>query len=198
MSQCRGQKYLNIGLVLQDEWLTTFTRPANTCTCPLKAYACNKELKLVICNTTSSSNSFESTRTTGRVLWEELLVLSRFHLKFRADEWKFCPLQCIRCSSCQGPYRTGTNSLQTATYNYWCSDDRDLQYCPPCLASSPASIHSVKSHRCTCRDFLPEKADRGLICDQHQARMMFQIARGQCGSSQPWIKSAWVYFLRTS
>ena len=35
----RGQKYLNIALVLQDEWLTTFTHPANACICPLKAYA---------------------------------------------------------------------------------------------------------------------------------------------------------------
>ena len=35
----RGQKYLNIALVLQDELLTIFTHPANTCTCPLKAYA---------------------------------------------------------------------------------------------------------------------------------------------------------------
>ena len=35
----QGTKYLNIGLVLQDERLTTFTCHANTCTCPLKAYA---------------------------------------------------------------------------------------------------------------------------------------------------------------
>ena len=35
----RGQKYFNIALVLQNGWLTIFTRPANTCTCPLKAYA---------------------------------------------------------------------------------------------------------------------------------------------------------------
>ena len=41
---------------------------------------CNKEHKGVICNMTSSSNSSQSTRHTGRVLWEELLVLSRFHL----------------------------------------------------------------------------------------------------------------------
>ena len=37
---------------------------------------CNKG---VICNMTSSSNYFQSTHPTGRVLWEELLVLSRFH-----------------------------------------------------------------------------------------------------------------------
>ena len=37
---------------------------------------CNKEHKGVICNTTSSSYSSQSTRpTVGRVLWEELLVL---------------------------------------------------------------------------------------------------------------------------
>ena len=35
----RGQKYFNIALVLQDEWLTIFTPPANPCTCPLKVYA---------------------------------------------------------------------------------------------------------------------------------------------------------------
>ena len=33
------KKYLNIAHVLQDEWLTTFTHPANTCTCPLKGCA---------------------------------------------------------------------------------------------------------------------------------------------------------------
>ena len=37
--QQQGTKYFNIALVLQDEWLTIFTCPANTCTCPLKAYA---------------------------------------------------------------------------------------------------------------------------------------------------------------
>ena len=35
----RGQKYFNIALVLQDELLTIFTHPANTCTCPLTVYA---------------------------------------------------------------------------------------------------------------------------------------------------------------
>ena len=40
---------------------------------------------------TSSSYSSQSTRPTGRVLWEEILVLSRFHSKLRAD---FCPLEC--------------------------------------------------------------------------------------------------------
>ena len=33
------QKYFNIALVLKEESLTIFTRPANTCTCPLKAHA---------------------------------------------------------------------------------------------------------------------------------------------------------------
>ena len=41
---------------------------------------CNKGHKGVICNMTSSSSSFQSTRPVGRVLWEELLVLSRFNL----------------------------------------------------------------------------------------------------------------------
>ena len=86
----RGQKYLNIALVLQVEWLTTFTHSANTCTCPLT------EHKWVICNMISSSNSFESTRPTGQVLWEEFLVLSRFHSLLPADKWNFCPLTLIR------------------------------------------------------------------------------------------------------
>ena len=70
----QGQKYFNIALVLQDEWLTTFTCPANTCCCPLKAYAIKNILKGVLWNMTSSSNF-----PVGRVLWEELLVLTRFH-----------------------------------------------------------------------------------------------------------------------
>ena len=42
---------------------------------------CNKEhIKGVICKMTSLSNSSQSTHPTGQVLWEELLVLSRFHL----------------------------------------------------------------------------------------------------------------------
>ena len=60
---------------------------------------CNKEHKGVICNMTSSSNSSQSTRPVGRVLWEELLVLSRFHLLLprllRADEWNFYPLNSL-------------------------------------------------------------------------------------------------------
>ena len=35
----QGTNYLNIALVLQEGCLTIFTRPANTCTCPLKVYA---------------------------------------------------------------------------------------------------------------------------------------------------------------
>ena len=38
-SHLRGKKYYIIVLFLQDKWLTIFIRPANTCTCPLKAYA---------------------------------------------------------------------------------------------------------------------------------------------------------------
>ena len=73
----RGQKYFNIALVLQDMCFTLFTCPANTCTC-LKS-VCNKEHKGVICNMTLGSSS-QSSRPVGQVLWEELLVLSRFHL----------------------------------------------------------------------------------------------------------------------
>ena len=41
---------------------------------------------------TPSSNSSESTRPKGRVLWEELLVLSRL---LQADKWNFCPLKWL-------------------------------------------------------------------------------------------------------
>ena len=41
---------------------------------------CNKEHKGVIFNMTSSSSSSQSNRPKGHVLWEELLVLSRFSL----------------------------------------------------------------------------------------------------------------------
>ena len=37
-----GQKYFNFALALQDEGLTIFTRPANTCTRPYKLYAIKK------------------------------------------------------------------------------------------------------------------------------------------------------------
>ena len=32
---------------------------------------------------------------TGRVLWEELLIHSRFHWYLQADEWSFCPLNIM-------------------------------------------------------------------------------------------------------
>ena len=38
---------------------------------------------------TPLSNSFQSTRPTGQVLWEEFLILSRFHSYLRVDEWNF-------------------------------------------------------------------------------------------------------------
>ena len=50
---------------------------------------CYEEHKGVICNMTSLSNSFQSTRPTGRVLWEELLAFLDFT---RIYEWNFCPL----------------------------------------------------------------------------------------------------------
>ena len=56
---------------------------------------CNKEHKGVICNLTSSNKSLQSTHPVGRVLWEELLILSRFHSLLRADKWNFCALSCI-------------------------------------------------------------------------------------------------------
>ena len=53
---------------------------------------CIKEHKGVICNVTSSSNSSQSTRPSGRVLWEELLVLSIFHRNYEWTRGIFCPL----------------------------------------------------------------------------------------------------------
>ena len=41
---------------------------------------------------TSSSNSSQSTRPVGRVLWEELLVLSRFHRNYEWTSEIFGPL----------------------------------------------------------------------------------------------------------
>ena len=37
------------------------------------------------------NNTSQSTRPTGCVLWEELLILSIFHSQVQADEWNFCP-----------------------------------------------------------------------------------------------------------
>ena len=44
---------------------------------------CNKEQKGVICNMTSSSYFSQSTHPVGRVLWEELLLLSRLRVTSR-------------------------------------------------------------------------------------------------------------------
>ena len=62
--------------------LQFFTRPANTCTCPLKEYAIKNisELYVIPLPPVILSKALVLyTRPTGRVLWEELLVLSRFH-----------------------------------------------------------------------------------------------------------------------
>ena len=40
-----------------------------------------------------TSNSSQSTSPVGQVLWEELLILSRFQLLLRTDEVNLCPLQ---------------------------------------------------------------------------------------------------------
>ena len=78
---------------MQDKRPTILIHPANTCIRPrirpLKVYAIKKH-KGLICNTTSSSNSSQSTQPIGRMLWEELLILSRFYSKLRADEWNLC------------------------------------------------------------------------------------------------------------
>ena len=52
-AKTRGQKYFNIALVLQEEWLTIFTRPAlsfkSVSNKEHKGVICNKEHKGVIC-----------------------------------------------------------------------------------------------------------------------------------------------------
>ena len=53
-----------------------------------------------------TSNSSQSTRPIGRVLWEELLDLSRFQSLLPADEWNFCSLQTIEPSL---PYHICSN-----------------------------------------------------------------------------------------
>ena len=71
----RGQKYCTC----PAGWVTyNFHSPCNYMHLSFKSI-CNKERKGVICSMTSLSNSFQSTRPTGRVLWEKLLVLSIFH-----------------------------------------------------------------------------------------------------------------------
>ena len=52
---------------------------------------CNKELKGVISNTTSSSNSSQRTRPVGRVFGEELLFLSRFTCNYEQTSGIFVP-----------------------------------------------------------------------------------------------------------
>ena len=42
---------------------------------------------------TSPSTYSQSTRPTEQVLWEELLVLSRFRSLLQADKWNYCPLK---------------------------------------------------------------------------------------------------------
>ena len=73
----------NISIV-QDKRLTIFTRPANTCACPLTDFKVNTQKMLVSPSDfrkklERSSNSSQSSHPTGRVLSEELLILSRFH-----------------------------------------------------------------------------------------------------------------------
>ena len=76
----RGQKYFNVVLVLSCRTSDLqFSLVLQTHDMSYKSVH-NKEPKGVVCYMTSSSNSSQSTRPTGRVLWEELLVLSRLRL----------------------------------------------------------------------------------------------------------------------
>ena len=90
----RGQKYLNIALVLQDEWLTIFTRPANTCTCPLKVYAIKniRELYVIWLHRVILSK--------GLVLQDECfgknyLSFLDFTRDYERKSWIFVPCLCI-------------------------------------------------------------------------------------------------------
>ena len=57
----RGQIYFNNDFVLQDEWITIFTHPANTCTCPLKANAMKKVNKQCLLDTPRTVRVSEKT-----------------------------------------------------------------------------------------------------------------------------------------
>ena len=59
---------------------------------------------------TSSSNSFQSTRPKGRVLWEELLVLSRFHLRV-----EFLPPAHAICGKANRKYRISIEKYHVQT-----------------------------------------------------------------------------------
>ena len=55
---------------------------------------CNKELKGVICNTTSLNNSSQSTCPVGRVLGEELLVFLDFTRNYEQTSGIFVLCVC--------------------------------------------------------------------------------------------------------
>ena len=87
----RGQKYLNIALVLHSGQVTyNFHSSCKHMHLSFKS-VCNKEQKGVICNMTSLSNSLQSTRPTGRVLWEEFLVLVDFTRNYEPMSGIFVP-----------------------------------------------------------------------------------------------------------
>ena len=66
------QKYFKIALVLEGEWLYNFHSSSMHMHLSFKS-VCNKEHKKATCNMTSSSNSSQSTRPLGWVLWENYL-----------------------------------------------------------------------------------------------------------------------------
>ena len=81
---CRGQKYFNIALVHSPAGRVTYNFHSSCKHMHMSFKSvCNKEHKGVICNMTSSSISSQSTCPTGQVLWEEFLVLSRFHRNYQ-------------------------------------------------------------------------------------------------------------------
>ena len=59
---CRGQKYFNIVLVLQDLWLIQFSLVLQTHALMSLRSVCNKVHKGVICNTTASNYCSQSSR----------------------------------------------------------------------------------------------------------------------------------------
>ena len=78
VSYLAGDKNIfRIAVVLQDECVQ-FSLILQTHALSFKS-VCNKEHNGEICNMAFLSNSSQSTRPTGQVLWEDLLVFSRFH-----------------------------------------------------------------------------------------------------------------------
>ena len=116
----------SLELQYHDKGSSRGTKIFQYCTCPagLEAYnfhsSCkqmqlsfksvfNKEHKGVICKMTSSSNSSQSTRPVGRVLWEELLeevILHMYDECYGKNYWRksYCICRMSAMGRITGPF----------------------------------------------------------------------------------------------